>query len=86
MFTNPFPQQGFVATEAPKGQKNTQNPPPGTYDYNILMMRFDQPITVDLKLHTRSHQYNKPPSASAPEIPSSSTEPLLTTNGHFKIP
>ena len=82
VFTNPFPQKGFMATQPPEGQAATQPPPSGTSDYQILMMNFDQPITIDLNLQTRSRQYNKPPTMSTPEPPSSgSTEPLLTTNG-----
>ena len=50
VFTNPFPQQGFMATQPPKGQAASQNPPSGTSGYQILMMNSDQPITVDLKL------------------------------------
>ena len=82
VFTNPFPQQGFVATQPPEGQAATQPPASGTSNYHILMMNYDQPIMVDLNLQTRSHQYNKPLATSAPEPPSSgSTEPLSTTNG-----
>ena len=38
VFTNPFPQQGFVATQPPEGQVATQPSPSGTFDYQILMM------------------------------------------------
>ena len=55
VFTNPFPQQGFVTTQPPEGQVATQPPPSGTSDYQILMMNSYQPITVDLNLQTRSH-------------------------------
>lgn len=77
VFTNPFPQQGFVATQPPKGQTATQPPPSGTSDYQILMMNSNQPINVDINLQTQSHQYNKPPTISVPEPPSlGSSEPL----------
>ena len=86
VFTNPFPQQGFVATQPPEGQAATQPTPSGTSDYHILMMNSDQPITVDLNLQTRSCQYNKPPAMSATETPSSEpTEPLSTPNGPLLI-
>ena len=87
VFTNPFPQQGFVATQSPDGQEGTQPSPSGSSDYQILMMNFDQPLTVNLNLQTRSRQYPKPPAPSVPESPSSgSTEPLLTSSGPLHIP
>ena len=87
VFTNPFPQQGFVATQPPKGQVATQPLPSGTSDYHILMMNSDQPLTINLNLQTRSLQYPKPLAPSVPESPSSSpTEPLSTPNGPLQIP
>ena len=82
MLTNPFPQQGFVATQPPEGQVATQPLPFGTSDYQILMMNSDQPLTVDINLQTWFCQYNKPPAMSVPEPPPSiSIEPLSTPNG-----
>ena len=46
VFTNPFPLQGFVATQPPEVQVATQPPPSGTFDYQILMMNSNQPIVV----------------------------------------
>ena len=87
MFTNPFPQKGFVATQPPDDQVATQPSPSSTSDYQILMMNTDLPITVDLKLQTRSYQYRKPPTPSVPESPSSgSTDPLSTASGPLHIP
>ena len=87
VLSNPFPQQGFVATQPPEGQVATQPLPSGTSDYRILMMNSDQPLTVDINLQTWSRQYNKPPATSVPELPSSvSTEPLSTPNGPLQIP
>ena len=87
VFTNPFRQQGFMATQPPEGQAATKPPPSSTSDYQILMMNSNQPITVYLNLQTQSCQYNKPPTTSVPEPRSSgSIEPLSTTNGPLKIP
>ena len=87
VFTDPFPQQGFMATQPPHGLVATQPSPSSSFDYQILMMNSDQPITIDLNLQTRSRQYTKPPAPSTPESPSSSsTEPLSTTNGPLHIP
>ena len=57
MLTNPFPQQGFVATQLLEGQVATQPSPSSTSDYQILMMKYSQPITIDLNLQTQSRQY-----------------------------
>ena len=82
MITDPFSQQGFVATQPPEGQLATQPLPSGTFDYHILMMNSDQPLTVYINLQNQSRQYNKPPAMSVPEPPPSvSTEPLVTPNG-----
>ena len=87
MFTDPFPQQGFVATQPPHGLVATQPSPSGSSDYQILMMNSDQPLPIDLNLQTRSCQYPKPSTLSVPESPSSGpTEPLLTPNGPLHIP
>ena len=43
VFTNPFPQQGFVATQPPEGQVATQPLPSSSPDYHIFMMSSDQP-------------------------------------------
>ena len=87
VLTNPFPQQGFVATQPPEGQAATQPLPSSTSDYQILMMNSDRPPTIDINLQTRSRQYNKPPTTSVPEPPPSvSTEPLSTPNGPLQIP
>ena len=59
----------------------------GTLSDQILMMKSDQPSTVDINLQTQSRQYNKPPATSVPEpSPSVSTEPLSTPNGPLQIP
>ena len=86
MLTNPFPQQGFVATQPPEGQVATQPLPSGTSNYQIRMMNFDQPLTIDINLQTWSRQYNKPPATFVPEPrPLVSTEPLSTPNGPLGI-
>ena len=61
VFTDPFPQQGFVATQPPHAPVTTQPSPSGSSNYQILMMTSDQPLTVDLNLQTRSRQYSMPP-------------------------
>ena len=87
VFIDPFPQKGFVATQPPDEQVATQPSPSGSSNYQILMMNSAPPLTVDLNLQTRSHQYPKPPAQSAPEPPSSgSTEPLSTSSGPLHIP
>ena len=43
VLTDPFPQQGFVATQPPEGQVATQPLPSGSPNYHILMMSSDQP-------------------------------------------
>lgn len=64
-----------------------QPPPSGTLDYQILMMKSDQPSTLDLNLQTRSRQYNKPPATPVSEPPPSvSTKPLSTPKGPLQIP
>ena len=55
MFTDPFPQLGFMATQPPHALVTTQPSPFGSSDYQILMMASDQPLIVDLNLQTRSH-------------------------------
>ena len=87
VFTDMFPQQGFVVAQPPDGQVATQPSPSGSSDYQILMMNSDPSPTVDLHLQTRSCQYPKPPAPSASESPSSgSTESLSTSNGPLHIP
>ena len=87
VFTDPFPQQGFVATQPPDGQVATPPSISGSSDYHILMMNSDPSPPVDLHLQTRSHQYPKPPAQSTLEPPSSgSTEPLSTSSGPLHIP
>ena len=87
MFTDPFPQQGFVATQPPDRRISTPPSISGSSDNQILMMTSDPSPTVDLHLQTRSRQYPKPPAHSAPESSSSgSTEPLSTSNGPLHIP
>ena len=87
VFTDPFPQQGFVAAQPPNGQVATQASPFGSSDYQILMMNSDPSPTIDLNLQTRSRQYPKPSTQSPSESPSSgSTEPLSTSNGPLHIP
>ena len=87
VFTDPFPQQGFVAAQPPDGQVTTQPSSSGSSNYHILMMNSDPSPTVTLHLQTWSRQYPKPPAQSAPESPSSgSTEPLSTSNGPLHIP
>ena len=79
VFTNPFPLQGFVATQPPKGKVATQPFPFGTSNYQLLMMKSNQYIPIDINLQTWSHQYNKPPATSVPEpLSLGSTEPLST--------
>ena len=87
VFTDPFPQQGFVATQPPTGQVATQPSPSATSDYQILMMNSDQPLTIDLNLQTWSRQYPKPFAPFVPKSPSSGcTESPLTPNGSLHIP
>ena len=87
VFTDPFPQQGFVATQPPDGQVATPPFISGSSDYQILMMNSDPFPTIDLHLQTQSRQYPKPSAQSAPEPPSSgSTEPLSTSSGPLHIP
>ena len=87
VFTDPFPQQGFMATQPPHAPVTTQHSPSGSSDYQILMMASDPPLTVDLNLQTRSRQYSTPPVTSVSESPSSGpTEPLLTPNGPLQLP
>ena len=87
VFTDPFPQQGFVATQPPHAPVTTQPSPSGSSDYQILMMASDPPLTVDLNLQTRSRQYSTPPVPSVSESPSSGpTEPLSTPNGPLQLP
>ena len=87
VFTDPFPQQGFVATQPPNSHVTAPPSMSGSSDYQILMMNSDPSSTVDLHLQTQSHQYPKPPAQSAPEPPSSgSTEPLSTSSGPLHIP
>ena len=88
VFTDPFPQQGFMTTQPPHGPVASQPSPSGSSDYQILMMNSDHPLTVDLNLQTWSRQYTLPPTQSVPESSSSSgsTEPLSTPNGSFHIP
>ena len=77
MFTDPFPQQGFVATQLPHAPVTTQPSPSGSSDYQILMMASNQPLTVDLNLQTWSRQYSTSPAPSVIESPSlGPTEPL----------
>ena len=87
LFTNPFPQQGFVATQPPHAPVTTQPSPSGSSNYQILMMASNQPLTIDLNLQTRSRQYSTPLVLPAFESPSSGpTKPLSTPNGPLQIP
>lgn len=38
MLTNPFPHQGYIASQPTPGQEAQLAPPSGHYDYQILMM------------------------------------------------
>ena len=87
VFTDPFPHQGFVATQSPHALVITQPSPSGSSNYQILMMASDQPLTIDLNLQTQSRQYSMPLIPSAFESPSSGpTEPPSTPNGPLQIP
>ena len=87
MFTNSFPQKGYVATKPLESQVATQPPPFGNSDYYILMMKSDQPTTINLNLQTQSRQYKNPRSTSVIKPPfSGPIEPLSTPNGPLQIP
>ena len=87
VLTNPFPHQGFVATQRLEGQVATQPLPFGTSDYQIIMMKSAQPLSIDINLETWSRQYNKRPTMCVPELPPLvSTKPLSTPNGPLQIP
>ena len=87
VFTDPFTQQGFMATQPPDSQVAAPPSISSSSDYQILMMHSDPSLTVNLHLQTRSRQHPQPLAQSASESPSSgSTKPLLTSNGPLHIP
>ena len=54
MLTNPFPQQGFVATQPQLGQASHPPQPSHPHDYQILMMNSDEFNPFNINPQTQS--------------------------------
>lgn len=61
MLTNPFPHQGYIATQPT--QSNATPPPSQSRpnNYHILMMNSDEFNPQQIDLQTRLRPYDKPP-------------------------
>ena len=82
VLTNPFPQQGFVATQPQPSQAAYPPQPSSPSDYQILMMNSNEVNTSNINLQTRSHQYDMPSTSCASETKTKAfTKPLTTPNG-----